>query len=40
MKLYDCEQEEQEDLVDSGQDIPAFDKGPPSRYFRLEVPII
>ena len=26
MKLYDCEQEEQEDLVDSGQDIPAFDK--------------
>ena len=26
MKLYDCEQEEQEDIVDSGQDIPAFDK--------------
>ena len=39
MKLYDCEQEEQEDLVDSGQDIPVLTR-PPSRYFRLEVPII
>jgi len=24
--LYDCEQKEQEDLVDSGQDEPVFDK--------------
>ena len=26
MRLYDCEQKEQEDLVDSGQDEPVFDK--------------
>ncbi len=33
MKLYDCEQEAQEDIIDSGQDdTPAFDKGQNSRY--------
>lgn len=26
MRLYDCEQEAQDDIVDSGQDTPAFDK--------------
>ena len=26
MRLYDCEQKEQEDLVDSGQDEVVFDK--------------
>jgi len=34
MKLYDCEQEAQDDLVDSGQedDTPVFDKGQNSKY--------
>ena len=33
MKLYDCEQEAQHDIVDSGQDdTPAFDKGQHARY--------
>ena len=33
MKLYDCEQEAQQDIVDSGQDdTPAFDKGQHARY--------
>ena len=26
MRLYDCEQKEQKDLVDSGQDEVVFDK--------------
>ena len=33
MKLYDCEQEAQSDIVDSGQDdTPAFDRGQNSKY--------
>jgi archaellum biogenesis ATPase FlaH len=33
MKLYDCEQEAQDDLVDSGQDdTPLFDKGQNQKY--------
>ena len=33
MKLYDCEQEAQNDIVDSGQDdTPSFDKGQNARY--------
>ena len=34
MKLYDCEQEAQHDIVDSGQedDTPVFDKGQNSKY--------
>jgi phage-related protein len=33
MKLYDCEQEAQDDLVDSGQDdTPLFDKGQNAKY--------
>ena len=34
MKLYDCEQEAQEDLVDSGQedDTPVFDRGQSKKY--------
>ena len=37
MKLYDCEQEAQEDIIDSGQDdTPAFDKGQNSRYDKFD----
>ena len=33
MKLYDCEQEAQEDIIDSGQDdTPVFDKGQNQKY--------
>jgi archaellum biogenesis ATPase FlaH len=33
MKLYDCEQEAQDDLIDSGQDdTPVFDKGQNQKY--------
>ena len=33
MKLYDCEQEAQQDISDSGQDdTPGFDKGQHARY--------
>jgi len=33
MKLYDCEQEAQDDLIDSGQDdTPVFDKGQSAKY--------
>ena len=41
MKLYDVEQQAQEDIVDSGQDdTPAFDKSSSDRYNRLEVQLI
>ena len=34
MKLYDCEQEAQDDIIDSGQDdTPAFDKSPISARY-------
>ena len=37
MKLYDCEQEAQDDIVDSGQDdVPAFDKGQSARYQKFD----
>ena len=37
MKLYDCEQEAQEDIIDSGQDdTPAFDKGQNAKYDRFD----
>ena len=33
MKLYDCEQEAQDDIIDSGQDdTPVFDKGQNAKY--------
>jgi len=33
MKLYDCEQEAQDDIVDSGQDdTPVFDRGQNQKY--------
>jgi archaellum biogenesis ATPase FlaH len=32
MKLYDCEQEAQDDLVDSGQDTPVFDNSRTAQY--------
>src|SRR5210317_1320937 len=32
MKLYDCEQEAQDDIVDSGQDTPVFDNSRTAQY--------
>ena len=37
MKLYDCEQEAQEELYDSEEDTPIFDKGSHSKYSDFKI---
>ena len=37
MKLYDCEQEAQEELYDSEDDTPIFDKGSHSKYSDFKI---
>jgi len=37
MKLYDCEQEAQEELYDSADDTPVFDKGSHAKYSDFKI---